>query len=211
MTLFLRSFKRIFYTSLVAMIVSCTQIGVSTKENINNGYFDKNLDLTTTKLRSEVESYLKERNLFERVDVQKNGTIVIHQNWVQSPSLRYYLLNFDLRSRHLSEWKAAWVIEQATTSKSKSKLRIAVLELLYLGDPNDKVKAPEEANGNWVETSLDKDRASALFEDFEHFRTSRKLAKPAIYLKTSQLNAPPKILNEIKKSKELGPAPWWTP
>lgn len=198
-------------TTLLTILGACTQIGIPIQSASNGGYLDKELSATPARLREDIETYLKARELYDRTNLDTQGNIYIHQNWVQSPSLRYYLLQFDTRKRHLSEWKVLWYVEPLEGNSAKSKLRIAVLELLYLGSPDDNVKAPAEANGNWVETELDQTRATALFEDFWNWRGSRKMSKQPLYLQVSDIEGLPKSRSEVRSAKPMGPTPWWFP
>lgn len=192
-------------------LISCSQIGIPVENHSESGYLDKEFAEPPSNLKKDLENYLKARNLLESVHRDLQGNWYIHQNWVQSPSLRYYLLTFDTRRHHLSEWKVVWYLQPSTSNKDFTKLRIAVLELLYLGDPDDKVKAPSEADGNWAEAELDKERAALLYADFLEWKKTGKLSSPAIYFKNNKLDGPPKAKSDIRQGLDLHQPLWKIP
>ncbi|HVJ64778.1 MAG TPA: hypothetical protein VM901_05955 [Bdellovibrionota bacterium] len=186
----------------------CAQIGVRAESQGGNGYFDQEIPVELTKLRADLERYLRLRHLLEASHSDKLGNWYFQQNWVQSPSLRYYQLNFDRRRHHLSEWKAVWYLEPVP-SRKLTKVRIAVMELLYLGDPDNRVRAPKDADGNWVETDLDAERAKRLWQDFNAWLETRRLPKPEIYFQTSELDFPPRSRTDIRPSPRFASPNWW--
>jgi hypothetical protein len=199
---------RSLFIYLLPLLGACAQVGIPTENRSSSGHLDTEVNVTSSRLKSDLEKYLRARSLLEAEHGDKEGNWYLHQNWVQSSSIRYYQLNFDRRKRHLSEWKALWYI-QANSKGRGTKLRIAVLELLYLGDPDHKVKAPKTADGNWVETDFDQERAKLLFEDFMSWRSTGNLNNPPLFLKVEDLKFPPKSKTEIRQGTPFMAAPWW--
>lgn len=205
-----RCFRHLSHAALLGgILAACAQIGLPVGNHTNTGYLDEVISGSPAKVRAELQTYLQSRNFLESLQTDNQGNFYLHQNWVQSPSLRYYLLDFDQRQRHLSEWKALWYIERG--GGPTSKVRLAILELLYLGDPGDRVRAPKEADGNWVETDLDLERAKALMADFKEWRLKGKLPKPALFLTTEDLAGPPKSKLENRKRPAFAQPPWLIP
>src|SRR5690606_24351187 len=91
-------------------------------------------------VRERLEGYLRLRSRVERV-VSEGNRIHIIQPWVRDSSLRYYMLEFDTRERHLNEWKAQWTLEHA--GSMRTVLRLKVFELLYMGPPRQAGLRPD--------------------------------------------------------------------
>jgi len=123
-----------------------------------------NFQVIEVKLRD----WLKTRSLFEKV-IRPTGLsqeVYYLTPWKRDFSLRYYYLEFDSRSRHISEWKSQWKLK--VLNPEFSEIQVKVLEVIHMGPSNlapafpeiDEVKKLKiTTNLDWAESAPDKIRA----------------------------------------------------
>jgi hypothetical protein len=112
----------------------------------------------------KLQRYLKNRG---RLQDRHNDSqaVMFVQPWVRDQSLRYQLLEFDERKRHLSEWKAQWTVQPLGRDRALVSLR--VLEVIFVGPPDTLGNRPRITRTNrdfvvsdWFEAPPDHLRAA---------------------------------------------------
>ncbi len=118
-----------------------------------------------SKLADDLQDYLVARRRFEakRLLVESGGLRFV-QPWVRDTSLRYYMLQWDKRIRHVADWKAEWTLTPIDAYRTKLEMR--VLEVLFISPPWSFRPRPEVSRGqialsqDWFETEADSVRAA---------------------------------------------------
>ena len=153
----------------------------------------------------KIEKYLKLRGHYDSTyrPFDHPGEVRINEAWIRDSSLRFYMRYWDHRIRHLSGWRAQWVLKELPSGHSE--LRVKVLEILFVGLPEDAEEGPDLDNKqSWFETNFDELRAGLEMRRF--WATTYPVKKMPLAL--FQLKAPDLIFEPISKEEVRR---FWTP
>jgi hypothetical protein len=160
--------KHSSFLFLTLSFSACSQYGKITPDALSRPTVVIDLPENYFATYEKIEQYLKSRGHFEKVifnQLRDGQNAHFISRWVRDSSLRYYMLEFDSRERHLSEWKAQWTLEGR--GRNNSKLTVTVLEVIYMGPPyraGVRPEAPQDSlkinNIDWYETTEDNLRAA---------------------------------------------------
>lgn len=191
-------------------ITACSRYALRDYSNELQAPVEIELPETIDRAQQRLHKYLVSRGRFENLVTNSSGKFIFVQPWVRDSSLRYYLLEYDTRYRHLSEWKAQWTLTEAGPFKTKLQLR--VLEVIFLGPPDTLGARPRITRGSgrefifadWVETDRDDLRASLEARRFwiEHY-PRHPLPAPLAGFTQLTLEGPPRSIQSLERR--------WTP
>lgn len=136
-----------------------------------DGLVTLTIDKPLKEVQSKLISYLKKKERLGKVTDATDSTVVLVQNWQRDLSLRYYLLKFDTKTRHVSEWQMSWTLKKKTPQRTQ--ITTKTLEIVFIGSPSNarggpaskKPKIPHRQN-SWFE--MPPDRLRSIVET-KHF------------------------------------------
>ncbi len=154
----------------------------------------------------KLHRYLKQRR---RLQDRHNDpqAVMFVQPWVRDQSLRYQLLEFDDRKRHLSEWKAQWTVQPL--GRDRALLSLRVLEVIFVGPPETLGNRPRITNSNrdfvvsdWFEAPPDHLRAALEARRFVNEQYPLMGLPPALAaIPDLSLKGPPKSLAQFQNRR----------
>lgn len=115
----------------------------------------------------KIENYLKARQHYSSTyrPIERTEEVRINEEWIRDTSLRYYLRLWDQRLRHVTTWRAQWVLREIPPHRTE--LRVKVLELLFIGLPQDSEEGPDLDNKtSWFEGDPDEIRSAVEIRRF---------------------------------------------
>ena len=149
---------------------NCSRFAIVTNDLERKSPFVVRLPESSSVVAQKLEAYLRGRDHLEK-SFRSQMRFDFIQPWIRDSSLRYHLLDFDERKRHLCQWKAQWTLEGNGTHDTE--LSVKVLEVIFMGSPRDANSFPtlEQAQGNglisdWFETDPDNLRAALEIRRF---------------------------------------------
>lgn len=171
----LARFGRLTTMMMLLSLCACAQYALRIPNASRHSPVDVMLPENYHLAKQRLENYLRKRYRLEKSFTRPTELPQSYfiQAWIRDSSLRYYLLEFDHRQRHLSEWKAQWVLIPAGPQSTRA--RLSVLELIYLGPPHEAGPRPRSPRRNakrqvvlsdWVETPEDHLRAAVEMRRF---------------------------------------------
>lgn len=173
-SLILRPFTCLCFVIGLFPLTQCSQrmlrLDPSLQTSETDGKIQITLPLEAAVLEKTLEDYLVNMNRLES-SFRDGDTRGLMQTWERAQSLRYYLLEFDRKQRHICEWKSLWKIK--ALHKAESQLELETLEILYIGAPSAARGGPASKNPrnprkqtSWFETSPDRVRSAVEMRRF---------------------------------------------
>ncbi len=152
---------------LMTQCASCTKYGLLIPEEAPDPLQKPSIQVSEAfpVVTEKIRQYLKEREKLESIFVPASSgeEIRFTQPWVRDSSLRYYVLEFDRRERHVVEWKAQWII--SSRGPLLTEIRLEVLEVMFMGPPRRAGPGPT-LNNQWFELEQDPLRANLELRRF---------------------------------------------
>ena len=182
----------------------CSQLAMNIPDAEQEGVLILRVPVESAALKTLVESYLRERDLFESTFLNSAPAdeLRINTKWRRDYSLRYYYRIWDRRERHLSSWRSQWKIRPL--GLGQSTLEVRVLEVVFVGFPAEIDAGPLPSidnKQNWYETDMDRLRARLEARRFWQTRlTSAPLPEDLRQFSAPTLNFP--VLSKRYLSRE---------
>ena len=159
--------KTLVIAGVLSLLPSCSRYVIASRDYESSQPIEVSVMEPLESVTEKLRKYLRQRSRVESLHRSTSlpATVSMTQPWIRDTSLRYYFNEFDIRKRHLCEWKAQWKLR--ALSPGSTRIGLTVLELIFIGPYDQSGTRAEASNAqegiiisDWFETDPDNVRAA---------------------------------------------------